>query len=250
MTPGKVNNASSHLHADSVSTKIIENASDDEKSTVNKCETNGNDNSCSSENKNNGSDIDLDGIESSVLTDDKSSSSQMNSEMLLGSLTLTSSPAVRTSARVIQKMKLDSIRPTTPPPNDKKDNVKDDAQSNSRTNAQKTPNQARTAKTIWSNVERNLFFDGLNEFGKDFEAIAHYINGKQKRKNSTDPTYKAKEHVRLLYYQTFTKISKYLRFSDGKQQKYKFNFLIQHNYFILFIVYRCYKKSSRIICFN
>lgn len=222
MTPGKVNNAPAHLHADAVATRIIENASDDEKLIINKSETNGNDSSCSSsncstiENKNNGNDIDLDGIEASVSTDEKTSNSQVNSEMLLGSLTLTSSPAVRTSARVIQKMKLDSIRPTTPPPNDKKDNVKDDAQSNNRANAQKTPNQARTAKTIWSNIERNLFFDGLNEFGKDFEAIAHYINSKQKRKNATDPTYKAKEHVRLIYYQTFTKISKYLRFSDGK----------------------------------
>lgn len=133
-------------------------------------------------------------------------------EELLGSLTSMSSPAVRTSARVIQKMKMDSIRPTTPPPMDKRDTAKDE---HHRT-AQKTPNQSRPSKTIWSNVDRNLFFDALNEYGKDFESIANYINGKQKRKNATDPTYKAKEHVRLLYYQTFTKISKYLRFSDGK----------------------------------
>lgn len=118
-----------------------------------------------------------------------------------------SSPAVRTSARVIQKMKMDSIRPITPPPVDKEEHHR---------NAQKTPNQHRPSKTIWSNIERNLFFDAINEYGKDFESIANYINGKQKRKNTTDPTYKAKEHVRLLYYQTFTKISKYLRFSEGE----------------------------------
>lgn len=118
-----------------------------------------------------------------------------------------SSPAVRTSARVIQKMKMDSIRPTTPPPADKDDHHR---------NAQKTPNQHRPSKTNWSLVERSLFFDAINEYGKDFEAIANYINGKQKRKNATDPTYKAKEHVRLHYYQTFTKISKYLRFSEGE----------------------------------
>lgn len=132
-------------------------------------------------------------------------------EELLGSLTSMSSPAVRTSARVIQKMKMDQ-RPTTPPPIlDKRDTAKDEHHRA----AQKTPNQNRTSKTIWSNVDRNLFFDALNEYGKDFESIATYINGKQKRKNATDPSYKAKEHVRLLYYQTFTKISKYLRFSDG-----------------------------------
>lgn len=124
-----------------------------------------------------------------------------------------SSPAVRTSARVIQKMKMDSIRPTTPPLTEKKDATKDEHHRAT----QKTPNQTRPTKTIWTVIERNLFFDALNEFGKDFESIASYINGKQKRKNVTDPTYKAKEHVRLLYYQTFTKIAKYLRFSDGKQ---------------------------------
>lgn len=104
-------------------------------------------------------------------------------------------------------MKMDSIRPTTPPPADKDDHHR---------NAQKTPNQHRPSKTNWSLVERSLFFDAINEYGKDFEAIANYINGKQKRKNATDPTYKAKEHVRLHYYQTFTKISKYLRFSEGE----------------------------------
>lgn len=127
-------------------------------------------------------------------------------EQLLGSLTSMSSPAVRTSARV--KMKMDSIRPTTPPP------VEKDADLHR--NVQKTPNQHRPSKTIWSNIERNLFFDALNEYGKDFEQIANYINGKQKRKNTTDPTFKAKEHIRLLYYQTFSKIIKYLRFSEGK----------------------------------
>lgn len=132
-------------------------------------------------------------------------------EELLGSLTSMSSPAVRTSARVIQKMKMDSIRPTTPPPSDKRDAAKDEHHRN----APKTPNQSRPSKTTWTMTERTLFFDALNEFGKEFEAIANYINGKQKRKTSTDPSYKTKEHVRLLYYQTFTKISKYLRFSDG-----------------------------------
>lgn len=104
-------------------------------------------------------------------------------------------------------MKMDSIRPTTPPPADKDEHHR---------NAQKTPNQHRPSKTNWNPNDRSLFFDAINEFGKDFESIANYINVKQKRKNATDPTFKAKEHVRLHYYQTFTKISKYLRFSEGE----------------------------------
>lgn len=174
---------------------------------------------------------------------------QSNEEQLLGSLTSMSSPAVRTSARVIQKMKMDSIRPTTPPPNDKKDATKDDSHSR---NAQKTPNQTRPTKTNWTQVERNLFFDALNEFGKDFESIAQFINSKQKRKNATDPTYKAKEHVRLLYYQTFTKISKYLRFSDGECWTIESMQLVRDAWRefsdCFLIIIRCYEKGSRTIC--
>lgn len=129
---------------------------------------------------------------------------------LLGSLVTMNSPAVRTSARVIQKMKLDSIRPTTPPMPEKKEPAREDR------GTQKTPNHTRASKTIWTNVERNLFFEALNEYGKDFDSIAQYINMKQKRKNATDPAYKAKENVRQLYYQSYHKVSKYLRFSDGK----------------------------------
>lgn len=131
-------------------------------------------------------------------------------EELLGSVTTLSSPAVRTSARVIQKMKMDSIRPASPPITDKKESQKDDRPQ------QKTPSQPKANKVIWTNIERNLFFEAINEYGKDFDAISHYINNKQKRKNVTDPTYKTKENVRQLYHQTFHKLSKYLRFSDGK----------------------------------
>lgn len=131
-------------------------------------------------------------------------------EELLGSVTTLSSPAVRTSARVIQKMKMDSIRPASPPPSAEKEAAKDVRPQ------QKTPNQPKANKVIWTNIERNLFFEAINEYGKDFEAIGLYINNKQKRKNVTDPTYKTKENVRQLYHQTFHKVSKYLRFSDGK----------------------------------
>ncbi len=81
---------------------------------------------------------------------------------------------------------------------------------------QKTPVQTRPLRVIWTNIERNLFFEALNEYGKDFEAISHYVNAKQRRKSTTDPTYKTKDHVRFIYYQTFHKVIKYLRFSDGK----------------------------------
>lgn len=129
---------------------------------------------------------------------------------LLGSVITHNCPGVRTSARVIQKLKQDQIRPTTPPP------LERDHKQKEEKNVQKTPSQMRTNKPIWTNVERNHFFDAINEFGKDFEAIGNYINSKLRRKCGTDITFKTKEQVRLHYYQTFHKICKYIRFSDGK----------------------------------
>lgn len=81
---------------------------------------------------------------------------------------------------------------------------------------QKTPNQTKSNKVIWANVERNLFFEAVNEYGKDFENIAHYINLKLKRKNANDPNSKTKEHTRQMFHQTFHKVLKYLKFSEGK----------------------------------
>lgn len=132
-----------------------------------------------------------------------------NEEELLGSVTTVKNPGLRTSARVIQKMKQDSIRPTTPPPSEKKDPIKEEK------SLQRTPSQSKAPKVIWTNYEKNLFFDALNEFGKDFESIANFINSKIKKKNAADhQSFKTKEQIRQIYYQTFHKLSKYLKFSE------------------------------------
>lgn len=133
-------------------------------------------------------------------------------EELLGSVTTQNCPGTRASARVIQKMKLDLTRPMTPPPVEREHSKKEEKA------AQKTPSQLRAAsKTTWTNLERNCFFDALNEFGKDFEAVANCINAKLKRRNSSsDYSFKTKDQVRQHYYQTYHKIGKYVRFTDGE----------------------------------
>lgn len=128
---------------------------------------------------------------------------------LLGSVTTHNCPGVRASARVIQKMKQDSIRPSTPPPSEKEHKTKEEK------SVQKTPSQPKPpTKSTWANIERNYFFDALNEFGKEFDAIGNYINSKMKRKSSTDAAFKTTNQVRQHFYQTFHKICKYIRFSD------------------------------------
>nr|AAN04289.1 cramped [Drosophila melanogaster] len=132
-------------------------------------------------------------------------------EELLGSVTMHNCPGTRASARVIQKMKQDQTRPMTPPPSEREPNKKEEKA------AQKTPSQLKTGsgKTTWTNVERNCFFDALNEFGKDFEAVANCINAKLKRRNAnSDYSFKTKDQVRQHYYQTHHKICKYVRFSE------------------------------------
>lgn len=66
-------------------------------------------------------------------------------------------------------------------------------------------------------MERGLFFEALNEYGKDFEAITQHINQKMRRKGAgTETASKSIQQVRQLYLQTLQKASRYLRFSDGK----------------------------------
>ncbi|XP_016981196.1 protein cramped [Drosophila rhopaloa] len=132
-------------------------------------------------------------------------------EELLGSVTTHNCPGTRASARVIQKMKQDQTRPMTPPPSEREVSKKEEKA------AQKTPSQLKpgSGKTTWTNVERNCFFDALNEFGKDFEAVANCINAKLKRRNaSSDYSFKTKDQVRQHYYQTYHKICKYVRYSE------------------------------------
>ncbi|TMW43236.1 hypothetical protein DOY81_011683 [Sarcophaga bullata] len=136
-----------------------------------------------------------------------------DTEELLGSVTTYNCHGTRTSARVIQKMRQDQqTRPVTPPPNEREPSS---ARRDERSTTQKTPSQVRANRPTWSNVERNHFFDALNEFGKDFEAIGNFINAKLKRRSpATDVTFKTKDQVRQHYYQTYHKICKYTRFSE------------------------------------
>lgn len=68
-------------------------------------------------------------------------------------------------------------------------------------------------QTIWPTEDKNLFFEAVNEYGKDFAAIQRYIALKNKHKN-TEP--KTKEQIRRFYYRTWAKISPKLHFPSRK----------------------------------
>lgn len=142
-------------------------------------------------------------------------------EQLLGSTFLPNDAtenghSLRTSARVIHKIRMDSMRQPSPPPAtmEKKET---DSRAKADHKNPRTPSQQKTlSRVVWSNAEKNMFFEALNVYGRDFDAIATYINNKQKRRNLTDNFFKTKDQVRVLYYQFFQKATKYLKFSEGK----------------------------------
>ncbi|KAI1233958.1 Protein cramped-like, partial [Lamprotornis superbus] len=67
----------------------------------------------------------------------------------------------------------------------------------------------------WSTEDKNTFFEGLYEHGKDFEAIQSNIALKYKKKGKPASMVKNKEQVRHFYYRTWHKISKYIDFDNG-----------------------------------
>lgn len=71
---------------------------------------------------------------------------------------------------------------------------------------------------LWSQEDKQLFFEALNEFGKDFDAIQNYLASKLKPRSKASCAQavpKNKDQVRHFYYRTWNKISKYLTFPKG-----------------------------------
>ncbi|XP_007937838.1 protein cramped-like [Orycteropus afer afer] len=66
----------------------------------------------------------------------------------------------------------------------------------------------------WSTEDKNTFFEGLYEHGKDFEAIQNNIALKYRKKGKAASMVKNKEQVRHFYYRTWHKITKYIDFDN------------------------------------
>jgi len=66
---------------------------------------------------------------------------------------------------------------------------------------------------LWSVEDKNTFFEALNEFGKDFDAIQSHFASKIKKRGVTEA--KNKDQVRHFYYRNWHKISKFINFNPG-----------------------------------
>jgi len=74
---------------------------------------------------------------------------------------------------------------------------------------------SKIRRELWSAEDTNSFFEGLNEFGKDFESIQWFMVNRAKRKGSCEQAIKSKEQLRHFYYRTWHKICKYIEFPKG-----------------------------------
>lgn len=73
--------------------------------------------------------------------------------------------------------------------------------------------RVRRAPELWTPEDKNAFFEALNEYGKDFEAIQNHITLKAKKRGEL--VTKNKEQARHFYYRMWHKISKHIKFPPG-----------------------------------
>ena len=105
---------------------------------------------------------------------------------------------LRTSARVQRR-------------NEERKESESDFQSQSEENFEKISDEKIQKRPWeqWSSEDKLIFFEALNECGKNFEAIEKFLRSKKKNKN--------KEQIRTFYYRTWHKISKYVDFPEEYQ---------------------------------
>lgn len=132
---------------------------------------------------------------------------------------------VRSSARVFKKMKLENAQALTTLPSTDKDKkgisytihqqlVSNNPKIYNISDISDKTEVKRSCRPQWSTEDKDAFFEALNEYGKDFDAIQQYIINKFKKKGLPEAL-KTKEQIRHFYYRTWQKISKHLKFSDG-----------------------------------
>ncbi|XP_050434295.1 uncharacterized protein LOC126841726 [Adelges cooleyi] len=137
------------------------------------------------------------------MMDEKPKSEDSNCQQEQDAPTVVSEKGVllRTSARVSKKLRMTPAS-TSPGP------------SCSKLDSSDAPvfKSSKIRRELWSLEDTNAFFEGLNEFGKDFESIQWFMVNRAKRKGSCEQAVKSKEQLRHFYYRTWHKICKYIEF--------------------------------------
>nr|CAD7434740.1 unnamed protein product [Timema monikensis] len=128
---------------------------------------------------------------------------------------------IRSSARVYKKMRLDSgslstaLEKKDPKDDDAKPDTKDKIEHKDKLDCKQPEIKPKPNKPqLWSTEEKNIFFEALNEYGKDFESISNYFATKARKKGMPESMSKTKDQVRHFYYRAWHKVSKHLKFPE------------------------------------
>ena len=74
----------------------------------------------------------------------------------------------------------------------------------------------------WSKEDTYIFFEGLNEYGKDFDKLqAHFKSKYRSKKNFPESYIKNKDQIRHFYYRTWHKINPYINFTKDLKNNTK-----------------------------
>ncbi|XP_063888379.1 mucin-2-like isoform X2 [Scylla paramamosain] len=123
---------------------------------------------------------------------------------------------LRTSARVLNKQRREETKADQPPPPQSLNAKKPDPGGlDGEFGEEEDGKKRRRAWELWSLEDKNIFFESINECGKDFEAIQNYLMVKLRKKGAPRSQVKNKDQVRHFYYRTWHKISKHITFNEG-----------------------------------
>ncbi len=81
----------------------------------------------------------------------------------------------------------------------------------------------------WSKEDTNIFFEGVSEFGKDFDKLQAHFKTKYRSKRGFPENYiKNKDQIRHFYYRTWHKISGHIKCKDLKNNSKELSGLINY----------------------
>ena len=129
-------------------------------------------------------------------------------------------PAKRISKRSVKKItKLKREKSLALAAADPADLIDDDPSSK---------NKRRTWER-WSKEDTNIFFEGVSEFGKDFDKLQAHFKAKYRSKRGLPENYiKNKDQIRHFYYRTWHKISGHIKCKDLKNNSKELSGLINY----------------------
>ncbi|XP_046394254.1 LOW QUALITY PROTEIN: protein cramped-like [Ischnura elegans] len=126
----------------------------------------------------------------------------------------TSGAQLRTSARVSKKLRLDSISSASVPSSTSAEKKEVAVKEEAVEDASNARPKSRRPFEPWSVEGKDWFFEALNEYGKDYDAIRTHYAMRMRKRGLPEHLLKNKDQIRHFYYRTWSKISKYLKFSD------------------------------------